>query len=87
MSKQTAHDTTGQEWLTTKQAGEYVQYGRQVIYAAVKRGHLRASRVKGGSRRYRFLREWLDAWLEASAPEIVNPDAPAARTTPGTTRH
>jgi excisionase family DNA binding protein len=66
------------EWLTAKQAAEYAKCHVQSLYLGVKRRKLRAARING-SREYRFLREWIDAWLMASVTiEVINPEAPGA---------
>lgn len=67
------------EWRTVTEAAEHARCGRRTIYLAVKHGKLRAARL-GGRRELRFLLEWVDAWLLASAtPEIINPEAPLKR--------
>jgi len=77
LTEETTMPTTKKDWLTTKQAAEYAQCSVAVLYTAIKRGRLRASTMNGGN--YRFLHEWIDAWLEASAPEIVSADAGLTR--------
>jgi excisionase family DNA binding protein len=67
---------THHEWLTVADAAAYAKCSKTVIAAEVRRGKLRAARL-GGRRNLRFLPEWIDAWLLASAtPEINNPQAP-----------
>ena len=75
------------DWLTAKQAAAYAKCGVQSLYKGVRRRTLRAARING-SREYRFLREWIDAWLMASATiEVINPEAPGADVDPATRRH
>jgi excisionase family DNA binding protein len=66
------------DWLTAKEAAAYAKVGVDSIYLGVKRKKLRAARING-QQHLRFLAEWIDAWLIASATiEVVNPDAPGA---------
>jgi excisionase family DNA binding protein len=66
----------GYQWLTVKEVAQHARCGVRVIYDGVASGKLRAARL-GGRRELRFLVEWIDAWLLASAtPEIINPSAP-----------
>ena len=53
------------EWLTVKQAAEYMQCSQATIYSLVRKRLLRASKITG-RRDYRFLKEWLDEWLMTS---------------------
>jgi len=57
-------------WLSIAEACSRARVGRKVIYAAVRAGRLRAAHVDG-RRKIVIHREWLDAWLAASAPTIV----------------
>lgn len=57
-------------WLTVSEGATYAKVSRGVIYAECRAGRLRHARV-GGRRDIRLRREWLDAWLEASAPQEV----------------
>lgn len=52
-------------WLNAKQAAARAQVGAKVLYAEVRKGRLRASRI-GGRKQLRFRAEWIDAWLDAS---------------------
>jgi excisionase family DNA binding protein len=64
------------DWLTAKEAAAYAKISVQAIYLGVKRKKLRAARING-QQHLRFLVQWIDAWLLASATiEIVNPEAP-----------
>ena len=73
------------EWLTAKEAATHAKTSVQAIYLGVKRKKLRAARING-QQHLRFLREWIDAWLLASATiEIVNPEAPGDE--PAVRRH
>jgi excisionase family DNA binding protein len=57
-------------WLTVDEAAAYTKCNRRSIYRATAKGKLKAARVNDrGDLRYRA--EWLDAWLEASAPVIM----------------
>lgn len=58
------------KWMTIDEACGYMRVGRKTIYAAVKRGTLRAA-VVDGRRSLRFCAAWCDQFLEASAPRIV----------------
>lgn len=63
------------KWLTVDDAAEYARCGPKTIYAAVRRGQLRAARI-GGRRELRFVTEWIDEFLLASAtPVLVNNNA------------
>lgn len=55
-------------WLSVEQAAARAQVGKRTIYNEVAAGRLRAARV-GGRRKLRFRAEWIDQWLEASAPQ------------------
>jgi excisionase family DNA binding protein len=54
------------QWLTVREASAYSRCGVKTLYRAVQRGELRAARV-GGRRKLVLRREWLDAYLEATA--------------------
>jgi excisionase family DNA binding protein len=56
-------------WLTVTQAAARAQVGPKTIYREVAAGRLRAARV-GGRRDLRFLAEWVDAWLVATATPV-----------------
>lgn len=57
-------------WLTVPEAAARARVSRRTIYDACRRGQLRHARV-GGRRDIRLRAEWVDAWLEASAPREV----------------
>jgi excisionase family DNA binding protein len=59
-------------WLTVKEAAARAKFGEGAIYAAVRRGKLKAVRV-GTALRIHVT--WLDAWLDAGAT-MLNADAP-----------
>lgn len=61
-------DQPGSPWKTAEQGAARAQEGVKQIYRAVDRGDLRAARV-GGKRSIRLKDEWIDAWLEAAAPQ------------------
>lgn len=69
VASQSAAAEPSSPWLTADQAAQRAQVGPKTIYAAVHDGELRAARI-GGRRSLRFLAEWVDAWLEASAKPI-----------------
>jgi excisionase family DNA binding protein len=57
-------------WLTVKQAAARAQVGPKLIYReCAAGGRLRHARV-GGRRDLRFLAEWVDAWLVATATPV-----------------
>jgi excisionase family DNA binding protein len=57
-------------WLNIDEAGAYARVGRKVLYKAIAAGRLRAAHVDG-RRKLIIHREWLDAFLAAAAPAIV----------------
>lgn len=57
-------------WLSVGDACAYARVGRKLIYAAVAGGRLRAAHVDG-RRKLAFRREWIDVWLEAMAPRVI----------------
>ena len=59
----------GSPWLNIVDASLYARVGTQILYRAIVAGKLRAARVDG-RRKLVVRREWLDAWLTASAPEV-----------------
>jgi excisionase family DNA binding protein len=62
-------------WLTAQEAAPYLRISLNTLYSEVVAGRLRAARI-GGRRNLRFLREWCDAYLEASStPVEVTPRA------------
>jgi excisionase family DNA binding protein len=70
LSTTRAEPETASPWLTVNQAATRAQVSTRVIYAECRRGKLRHARV-GGRREIRLRAEWIDAWLEASAPQEV----------------
>jgi excisionase family DNA binding protein len=54
------------EWLSTRNAADYLGVSTDVIYDAVHNLGLKHT-VVGGRRIMRFRREWLDEWMEAFA--------------------
>lgn len=58
------------KWMTIAEACQYMRLGRKTVYAAVKRGSLRAA-IVDGRRALRFCPSWCDHFLEASAPRVV----------------
>jgi len=64
------------EWLTVKEAAKRAKCSDKLIYLAIRRGQLRASRL-GVRKDIRILESWLYAWIVSlSTPTIINPDAP-----------
>lgn len=64
------------EWLTVKEAAARAKCGVRLIYHAMHRGQLRASRL-GVRKEYRILESWVDAWIVSqSLPTLINEDAP-----------
>jgi excisionase family DNA binding protein len=57
-------------WRNVKQAATRGLVSPRTIYGEVKAGRLRAA-IVGGRRSMRFRDEWIDAWLEASAPQEI----------------
>ena len=63
-------DTTkpnGSPWRTVDQGAARACVSPRTIYNACRSGQLRHARV-GGRRDIRLRDEWIDQWLEASAP-------------------
>jgi excisionase family DNA binding protein len=56
-------------WLTVEQARQIAQCGVKLLYREIRIGRLRAARI-GNRRDLRIHRDWIDAWLEASAKSI-----------------
>lgn len=53
-------------WLTVREAAAYSKCATKTLYRAIRQGALKAARV-GGRRKIVLRREWIDAYLEASA--------------------
>jgi excisionase family DNA binding protein len=53
------------EWLTPRQAADYLGVGVDTIYDACAAGGLK--HVKLGHRTLRLRRQWIDAWIEERA--------------------
>ena len=64
------HTDSISPWLTVDQGAARALVSRRTIYGACASGQLRHARV-GGRRDIRLRAEWIDAWLEASAPVEV----------------
>jgi excisionase family DNA binding protein len=56
-------------WLTAGEAAERIRISKKTLYQEVGAGRLRAARI-GGRRNLRFLPEWCDQYLEASATPV-----------------
>ena len=59
--------TTPIGWWTRRDAAVHARVSEATIGREVKNARLRHARV-GGRRALRFKREWVDAWLDGSAP-------------------
>lgn len=55
-------------WLKAREAAAYARVSPKLLYAAVRAGRLRASRI-GAGRNLVFSDEWLDQFMAASSPE------------------
>ncbi len=58
-------------WLRVAEAAEYTGLSRDTIYTACERGELRHGRI-GGRRKIVMRPQWIDAWLERHAPEVLS---------------
>lgn len=56
-------------WLVASEAASYARVSEKTLYREARLGRLRHARV-GGRRELRFRREWLDAWLDATAEPV-----------------
>jgi excisionase family DNA binding protein len=56
-------------WITVREGALLARVGARLIYREIAAGRLRASRI-GGRRELRTKPEWIDQWLERSAPEV-----------------
>ena len=67
-------ESTRSPWLTAREVAKRAGCGINFVYAAVRRGQLRAARlnVRGD---LRIHESWVDAWI-TSLTGVVNPDAP-----------
>lgn len=60
-------------WRTTREAAKRSRVGQKQVYAAIKRGQLRAARI-GGRRQIVIHVTWIDSWLKAMVgPVEVTP--------------
>jgi excisionase family DNA binding protein len=57
-------------WLDVHGVCARARVGRKVVYAAIAAGRLRAAHIDG-RRAIRIHVDWVDAWLTAAAPVIV----------------
>lgn len=69
-SDSTPKSSSVSPWLTVEQGAARALVSRAVIYSACRTGQLRHARV-GGRRDIRLRAEWIDQWLEASAPQEI----------------
>ena len=58
-------------WLNVAEAAEHAGVSRDTIYTACERKELRHARV-GGRRSIRLKPEWIDAWLERHASDVLD---------------
>jgi len=57
-------------WLNVAEAAEYAGVSRDTIYTACERREIRQARL-GGRRAIRLRVEWIDAWLERHAVDVL----------------
>lgn len=57
-------------WLNVAEAAEYAGVSRDTIYTACERREIRQARL-GGRRAIRLRVEWIDAWLERHAVNVL----------------
>lgn len=62
-------------WLTVDQGSLYANVSPKTLWRAIRAGQLRCARVSG-RRAGRLLKEWIDAWLIASATPIEDKAKP-----------
>jgi len=67
-----AQVSSSSPWLTATEAAERARVSKDLVYAEVRAGRLRAARV-GGRRAIRTRAEWVDAWLDAAATPVEEP--------------
>jgi excisionase family DNA binding protein len=68
----TSHFAPDSPWLTTSEAAAYARLSPKTLLRAIAAGRLRHARV-GGRRSIRLRREWIDAWLLATAHPLDVP--------------
>ena len=56
-------------WYRVPKAATRASCGEKQIYAAIKRGQLRAARI-GGRRQIVIHVDWIDQWLESMAQPV-----------------
>jgi excisionase family DNA binding protein len=61
-------DMNGEDWLTPREAAQYLRVGVDLIYDACAAGGLK--HVKLGYRTIRVRRAWIDMWADAKAREF-----------------
>lgn len=59
---------TESPWVTPTEASKYARCGVKIVYAAIRRGALRAARLNDRGD-YRIHQQWLDEWLTALAEQ------------------
>jgi excisionase family DNA binding protein len=62
-------DPAATQWITVAEAAAYAHVSASILYREVQARRLRAARL-GGRRNLRLRRDWIDAWLEASATPV-----------------
>lgn len=64
------------EWLTAKEAADYLKVSRRSVVKWARSGRIPAHRLGGGRHTWRFLRSELDGMLAASS--VVSAEREAA---------
>ena len=72
---QDRRSTSGDVWLTLRQAAAHAAVSEGTIKREVHRGRVRVARV-GGRRSLRFRAHWIDAWLEAYSTPVEHQPRP-----------
>jgi excisionase family DNA binding protein len=57
-------------WLNVPGVCRRASVGRKIVYAAIANGKLRAAHIDG-RRSIRVHADWVDQWLTAAAPAVV----------------
>ncbi len=57
-------------WLTVAEIARFDKCSEKLIYAAIKRGQLRAAKIGVGRGAWRIHRDWNTAWLNACAEPV-----------------
>ena len=67
MARAPVSKTSSEQWLTIREAADYLAVGVDFIYDACAMGGLKHARL--GHRTIRLRRQWIDDWVEARATE------------------